>query len=1351
MSSRVLSVIFSFFRAIYFTLFVLFLSSCGGSGNEATPIQTPPVAELSVLSHVPLIAQVDVDKNSFIEVKFSTEITTHHTYLQVVLPENNITITGNLVNQADSLQFTPTQPLHNNKTYQVILEYGASPTDKKEYSWTFTTIADAELNVKQTFPADNESNIDINTPITIELSREIHSSNVVFTLTKLGLDDLIQGKLTVNEKQITFIPSTPLDYSSEYVVNIASKPASQDTLDSFQFSFETMVSQQREVGSFHPEILKYGKTQFSISPIESVTADMLTKVSFGIPFPKDYINSPKEFRILDENNNEVAIAVQENMTWQNINEHGTSIRSVLVQLELEFPANEFGLPLARELTLEWGVNRSIEDLTMEPVRSVWVLVDDDEYPASDAVYEPQAYAIFQPSWYGDCVIKTRLLPLNSHPDFSAYDIAFNLFGDTAINHVDPRVIEGNLIPHRESYAAWLFDRAMTIYQLAFRTGKFKYLRAAHRAAQFYQQHINDGGYFSLKPSDDMKYSYGEGLVSNYILLGDERIPDKIKSMISAWDSFDSEYKLTTNFWTERHAAFQLKGYVTAYEITGDILYKQKANITFQNILKMQTEPVDGVPKTGALMHTSASHGEGGQQFIASPWMSVLLIDAVERYGIHIESNNVADFVMKLADFFQQDGVGLYEWKGYQEKDSFFVPYYLAGLDLTEKEHGGVGAKDLEHGIDVIKIFSSAYFYSCSLRQCNESYLRTISRLYHTAFIQNIPSWIRASAPSDVLSSYRLSPPRKFNWWFNTTSNSDFLLGNKTSLPIYKKAAPLLSLTQENIDLESFKPGDEIEFKFKLKNLGNTTAKNIVIKASTPMKSPEGLLEVISINQSGVNKTGEIIWYVETLAANEELANFSFTVLVKNLPALQRKNRPIGNILSFAEASYCDEGDSLDDCLPWVNLWDNGEQTFKVQSNWLSISPIAPNSPPSIDVISPINFEIIDGIKTILVTVEDADGVFEVDFSLDGEKLGTFNEVPYQLDVQFDALAPGTHELLIEARDVFGSEAVERISVEAKNPDIIAPDVKITSPENQKEYCNSVSVEYEVEDDFSIRTCTLSLNDKSIAKPMCESVEILETTATFYAKAHIPLNEEKEIITSTDQKSLIGTLVGTSWHMDEERTSLHFDGLEDYVDFSVANLGINNDVTVSFWLNPYTDEGMLMSQDWGYIGYEFGWAISLGANNHENNNALAITWSSGTNTKNLNGGNVIQTPSHSISLEQWQHVVVRKQNKQVDIFINGTLVTSELLIDGNISWPLNSDKQYTLAKAMNHPDMYNKNFHGLLDDIAIWTEALADDEIITLYQEEHNDEMQHLTVVAKDKAGNTGTSSVDFFFKPCINQ
>lgn len=1219
--------------------------------------------------------------------------------------------------------------------------------DSEKEGDTAQTPLTSLISINDHSPQPNQTDIDINSSIEILLSAPIeqHLSDFSFTLSLEESE--VEGKLIASNNLITFTPTIPLNYSVEYVVNISAKGDLSNRISPYQFSFSTFDQQQQVIYSFHPKIRTFGKTSFSLIPIEQVKPNESVKVSFGIPFPKGYLRDIKQFRVLDESNKELDIAVKEVLPWRNT-DNENSIRSALVQLEIEFTNNEFGLLNSRQLTLEWGVNRTSKALSLSPVKEDWVVVDDEEYLAEDKVFEPFAYAIFQPQWYGDSVIKTRLLPMGTHPDLSAYDSAFQLFGDTAINRVDPRVIDDNLIPHRNSYAAWLFDRAMTIYQLAFKTGEFKYIRAAHRASQFYLQQINEQGYFSLKSSNDMKYSYGESLVTNYILQGDPAIPAKIEQMVPAWNTFNINYTLNTNFWTERHAAFKLLGYITAYEVTGKDSYFEQASSAFSSLKIMQDSPQEGIPKTGALMHTSSSHGEGGSHFIASPWMSALLLDAVERYFIHFEDDSALSFTIKMADFFKQDDVSLYEWTGWKGLDSYYIPHYLAGSDLSEKEHGGNGSLDLEHTPDVIKIFSSAYFSSCALGNCDDSYLTTIAKLYNSAITYTFPYWIRAAAPSAGYSAYRLAPPRKFNWWFKSSANIDFLIGEKVRIPLYKSTAPELELIQK-AQISTYQPNDEITFTYQLSNLGDVAAKNIVISANILGASPENLLTVSELPTPAIRREGAIVWKIEELSAGEVISDLSFTVSVKQFPTLPTLNRPLGNILSFANLHYCRVDDSEDICQIWQSNWDLGIQPYLTQSDWQLIAPSPPLSPPSISIISPIMHDALSSLAELIAEVDDPDTVAKVEFWLNEELLDEFTQPPYQSSIQSNALADKEHIYTVKAWDTFGSYNEDSVTVSVQVPDSQSPVVEIISPVANENYCDVADIIYNVEDNYTINGCTVSLNNSQKDRPECGPYKVFKAVSLFKSQAHLTFDEAKIALFSQDGDNLIGNGSDISYKSGYHNNAIYFDSDSSEVNFDTTNLDISNDITVSFWLKPDTSEGMLISQEWGYIGAEKGWAIYLGANNHRNNNELSISWSSGNNLNNANDLNVVQSPSNSITLSQWQHVVVRKQGAEVDIFINGELSTSQTITYPNISWSFSSDKLFSMAKAMTNTDFYNANFQGGLDELAIWNEALTDDEIAKLYSPSNTSSIkQQLTISAADNAGNIGSSSVSFTVKGC---
>lgn len=1200
------------------------------------------------------------------------------------------------------------------------------------------------IAIESHLPLTSEVNVSEDISIEIIFDSNIEKSYISIVLSQQSNSNLIEGDIVLDSNRAIFSPSKLLIQNTNYdvVVNYNSVGA---PLKQYKWSFTTAQLEAPEGitnKSFYPTIETSGITNFSIVPTETVKANQLTKVSFGIPFPKGYLNNIHQFKILDDTNTEVEIAVKEILPWRNGKGERASVRSVLVQLELEFESNKYGRLNSRFFTLQWGINRTITDIPIESARNSWVLVDDEEFSASDNVYEPQAYALFQPSWYGDSVIKTRLLPLGSHPDFSAYDTSFKLFGDTAINNVDPRVTDVNLIQHRESYAAWLFDRAMTIYQLAFRTGEYKYLRAAHRASQFYLQQINSEGYFGLKTNNDMKYSYGESLIADYMLFGDERIPETIVSMIPAWDSFNTQYTLSSNFWTERHAAFQLLGYVVAYEISGDKGLIEKLKTTFSILQKMQQTPETGLPVTGGLMHTSQSHSEGGDFIIASPWMSALLIDALERYYINFEEPEVVDFVLKMADFFKQENISLYEWQEWDGNENHFVPRYLVSLDNLG-DYGG--DNDAEHTLDVSKIFSLAYFFSCKYHICDESFKNVNEKLYQTANSYTLPKWIRPAAPSSGLTSYRLAPPRKFNWWFRISANNDFLQNGEIST--YAKTFSNVEIVQTVKHEDKYKIDDEITIRYQVKT--NVDIKNLVIKSDLFKHNPTNSVTLLENNDKGILGTDGLIWFIPELNVNDDVIELSFTVKVSDFDVLQKTNRPIGNLLFYADIFYCATEDSAELCKIWENEWSKGQHTHKGQSEWYYIAPEEPISTPQLTINAPLDGDLIDGEQKIIVDVKDEDGVKKLDIYLDDGFLTSLEEEPYEFPFQYNSLSVGDHIIRVDAWDSYGSLATESVSIRAKSPDEVAPQINILSPIENGIYCHSAPVQYQVTDQFGVKACNVYFKETKKEIESCNNIELSGIAPLFDAKLHFSFDHDDPLVTSSNEE-IKGEMFSVERIESPFTKGLSFNRDDSKVKFEEGIFDLENELTISFWLYPTRDKGVILSQGWSYIGIEYGWAISLGANNHENNHPMSITWSSGDNVGNLNEQNVIQTDADTLVFGKWQHIVVRKKDKLVDIFYNGELITSKSLASAKIAWPYNIDKALSFAMPMSHPDMYNRTYQGGLDEVSIWNRPLSNAEVNDLFNRNILIGTQIITIEAIDKANNTSKEMKKFTFSNCVN-
>lgn len=1294
------------------------------------------------LATYPINEQSDVPVDSLIKVYSSTPGSGDFMF-NLYDATGQAYVDGHSYVDISGVIFKPSTLLNPGNRY--IAQYSSLTNAKKRATWAFTTSIPDTKPIGSFSIEDNTVDVDIYSEIELRLDNTLNIDDVEVSLKNESTQEFVDVNLVDSQSLVLISPVSPLTYSAAYTLSVSSNLVeySQPTV----VNFSTSSKNTELVDSIHIPSESSGYTLFRLVPDVTIKEQKDARVTFGAPFPKGFVASSDSIRVLDEQNNEIPIVIISTLEWLNDEDDQKSIRSAVIQLDIDFYGQENG----RLLKLAWGELRTSSDIEAVTIDSTWLPVDDVEFSLSEGIREPNAYALFGADWYGKSVIKSRLLPLKSNSEFSAYDAAFYAFGKTAINHVDPRVVENKLLPYKTSYAAWLFDRATTLYQLAFRTGELRFIRSAHRASQFYKKKINERGYFSLKPSNDMKYSYGESLVSNFILTGDPTIPNIIESMVPAWDTFSTLYTLNTNFWTERHAAFQLKGYTTAFEITGKDEYKFKAEKVFSDLRTMQTTPSSGVPMTGALMHTATSHGEYGPHFIASPWMSVLLIDAVERYSIHISDNEVADFVLALARYFQQPGVALWEWKGFKGDLSHIVPFYLAGTDLTPQQHSASDS-DIEHTPDVSKIFALAYYYSCRQGACDSSFLLPFSQLRKSQNTYTFPYWIRMSAPAVGYTAYRLSPPRKFSWWFGSSANNDFLLNSVTSKfdDLNKEAGELsLDINQEIIGNGRYTAGSSYKVKIKLTNNSDIGIKNAFIQTYLKTYAPSELIELVSIAGGGYDHSGNVIWKIDSLASGESTEGLSFEFKIKDFPVLLNENRQLDDIIIKSRYRYCLESSVEPECVVGKSNWDVGIQPFTGYSKWHSISMVAPTSPPEITVTNLTDGEAISGVVSAHAEIVDEHSIGKVEFKLNGELVGSFLEPPFAVDIESDKLSDKMHTLEVVAWDKVGSRANKVVSFYSANPDLVAPTIELKAPKANVNYCNSVAVEYEASDASGVKNCSLTLDDGlPIYSKNCSSFIVPAQTPLFSAKSYLPFDAADGLFESINDQSLKGVGTEISSITRANSSGIEFTQDSSQVTFAEHDIDISNDISVAFWLKPSQDEGVIASQDWYYIGVEYGWAISLGPNNHKSNNSMAITWSSGNNGHNANEKNIVQSEPNSITLNNWHHVAVVKKDELVSIYIDGELAIQKTIQFASIAWPHTSKKVIALGKPMKHTLNYNKGYIGGLDEFAIWDAELSATEVKELYQGNHSNKLISLKLQALDKAGNQAESIVQVGLKSC---
>lgn len=522
---------------------------------------------------------------------------------------------------------------------------------------------------------------------------------------------------------------------------------------------------------FFPKPVPTGRVKVTMHPHPAVVGK-LQVVSFGAPFPPGFVRDPSQIRLTDNTGQEFPLFVQVLARWPKPMTEAGSIRSVLIQFR-----DLYGSGGPRVYLLHWGKKRTQSEPNGWPARKGWLAVSDGSYPKSK-VYDPPVYVTLPSAWLGGCLLKGHLLPLGSNPKFGFYDRALVGMADATVNRFDAKVKDKYHCDYLGKYTIWLYDRAATLYVAYFRSGEVRFLRDAHRAAQYYADNVEPDGRFSLLPKKrrkDMKYAMQECLAFDYWLFGDPRMLGVSRQALRQLDNWNPKYNPGGGHWTERHLAFSLLAATTAYELLGDEALFTRARKTFEIGYAMQLKPSPGAPKDGCMIHRAKQHGvwtKGDAGWYCSPWMSTLLVDAMMRYYLVSADPRVPHSIIMLADFVAQ--YGTYRQKLSPKKPmEFNFPYKLVSSQFIIKPEINLW-NDREHALDVAKILAAGIYFNRKIGKDNPQHMKMLGELFTTArwnFTTKFPkSHYKRGMPKAIVS-----PPRKFGWLFRTTADMDWLL------------------------------------------------------------------------------------------------------------------------------------------------------------------------------------------------------------------------------------------------------------------------------------------------------------------------------------------------------------------------------------------------------------------------------------------------------------------------------------------------------------------------------------------------------------------------------------------------
>jgi hypothetical protein len=347
-----------------------------------------------------------------------------------------------------------------------------------------------------------------------------------------------------------------------------------------------------------------------------------------------------------------------------------------------------------------------------------------------------------------------------------WDSALVNYARTSVNDLASTVPSSSFI-NLIAEEPWLYDRALTLFTVYIRTGDVNWLRRAHRAAQFYSKRVGSNGIFTLSSySADLKYSYAMSPLIDYMFTGDEALRTTVDRVAQAGlREWQASYSGSTGFWTERHHTYALLAALAAYQSTGSSTHAQRATALVNLTIEMSQNAAN------CPLHTVEQHeGDAGDtRQMCSPWMDALLAEAMLQYYILSEDQRVLTWLSGMGDYVRQYAVYDGSLSG-SDLAGRILPWYMAGTSSHLDD--GLGWGDLEHTCDVAGLAAKAVWAKRRLGLAHASTETVADQLLSSC--QYVLGYWHRSTPT--LPEYRLSPPRKFSWWFGSSSDLEWMLG-----------------------------------------------------------------------------------------------------------------------------------------------------------------------------------------------------------------------------------------------------------------------------------------------------------------------------------------------------------------------------------------------------------------------------------------------------------------------------------------------------------------------------------------------------------------------------------------------
>ncbi len=465
--------------------------------------------------------------------------------------------------------------------------------------------------------------------------------------------------------------------------------------------------------------------------IDGIQISNQKPVYLTIPFPKGYFYKKQKLSLLWEKS-EIPFTAYAHLYWPSINKSQQSVRAITIKLPL-------GINGQYHLRWDDNIGNSLSPHKLS--------------------YTNKLHEINLPvNW----LKKITYFPI--FPDKEKYRLKWfdESFEKYALYVTDENAIKKKDKSYSINKAApWLYDKVYTLYQLYFKTGNLKWKNKAHEAALFYKKNIGNDGFFKLVKHKDLKMLMGKGLLYDYIFYPNNKTTEIINKMYKNSLTWPAKYSKQKGFWTERHLASAFNLSITEWELTNKKSSLQRTYSLLNNVSEHLS--LNSADEKKCLLHKLIQHENlNDKVYVCSPWMTALLIDELWRFYSITENKLAKNIIIHFSDFIINDSV----YYGTGKLEGYLIPEYLV---FSSKSIYKERKKwdDRHHACDVSGMLAKSIYLMDKKSANYLSTKKTLNSLLKTCKKTAYHPHIRGNY-------WRLSPLRKFNWWFSSTTNLSWL-------------------------------------------------------------------------------------------------------------------------------------------------------------------------------------------------------------------------------------------------------------------------------------------------------------------------------------------------------------------------------------------------------------------------------------------------------------------------------------------------------------------------------------------------------------------------------------------------